>query len=65
MDGVSQAMLLVALAVGVGTYLMLVRILGAKQDPQEPPLIPATIPYIGHVIGFMRSKSNYYVQLRY
>ena len=65
MDGISQAMLLMALAVGVGTYSMFVRILGAKQDPQEPPLVPATIPYIDHVIGIMRSKFNYYVQLRY
>lgn len=32
--------------------------------PQEPPVVTATIPYIGHVIGLMRSKFNYYVQLR-
>ena len=32
--------------------------------PQEPPVVATPIPYIGHIIGLMRSKFNYYVQLR-
>ena len=30
---------------------------------QEPPLVKATIPYVGHLIGIMQSK-NYFVELR-
>ena len=52
------------LAIVIGTYLILVRILGNVQDPREPPLVSGFIPYIGHVIGLMRSKFNYYVELR-
>lgn len=65
MDGISHTTLLIVLAVSVGTYFLFVRLLEAKQDQQEPPLVLATIPYIGHVIGIMRSKFNYYLQLRY
>ena len=36
----------------------------AKQDPREPPQAPTAIPIIGHIIGLMRNKFNYYVQLR-
>ena len=33
--------------------------------PQEPPTVSTYIPYVGHVIGFMRSKFEYLVQLKY
>lgn len=59
-----QTTLLVSLAIIVGTSLFLTRIVGIKQDPREPPLVSAYVPYVGHVIGLMRSKFNYYVQLR-
>lgn len=64
MDGMSQPAVLTALAVTLGAFLIVVRGLGTKQDPREPPFVAAGIPYIGHVIGLMRSKFNYYVQLR-
>ena len=51
-------------AVCIGASFALNHFLGVRQDPQEPPLVPATIPYIGHAIGVMRKKYNYYLQLR-
>lgn len=33
--------------------------LGPKYDPQEPPVIPQTIPYIGHIIGLLRYGHGY------
>ena len=59
-----QTTLLVSLAIILGTYLILPRLLGTMQDPREPPSVSGFLPYIGHVIGLMRSKFNYYVQLR-
>lgn len=59
-----QTTLLMSLAIIVGTSLLLTRILGMMQDPREPPSVSSYIPYIGHIIGLMRSKFNYYVQLR-
>jgi len=42
-------------------------ILGAifshKHDPQEPPYISPTIPYIGHLIGLLMKRYEYYVDL--
>lgn len=65
MDGMSSVAVLMTLAVAMGGFLWLARGLGSKQDPREPPFVAASIPYIGHIIGLMRSKFNYYVQLRY
>lgn len=53
-----------AVAVGVGLYYLLARISRVKHDPREPPLLPQTIPVVGHVIGMIRKKGQYYVQLR-
>jgi hypothetical protein len=64
MGGSWQSTTLVLTAVGIGAYYVFAHFLGMKQDPQEPPLVPTTIPYVGHAIGVMRSKYNYYVQLR-
>ena len=57
----------------VGTYLLgtisvlvLLWYLTAKEklDPREPPAAPSPIPVIGHVVGLMRRKFNYYVDLK-
>lgn len=53
---------LMLLVAGLGT-VFLFKMSASKQDPREPPLVSAPVPYIGHVIGMMRSKFNYYVQL--
>ena len=63
MIDISQPALLMLLAVSLAS-VFLVRMFSTTQDAREPPLISASIPYIGHVIGLMRSKFNYYVQLR-
>lgn len=55
---------LIFLALSVGTGLIIVRWVSSMPDPREPPLVSASIPYIGHVVGLMRSKFNYYVDLR-
>ena len=59
-----QGFLLIFLAIGIGTYFVSFRTFETMQNPQEPPALSGIIPYVGHVIGLMRSKFNYYVQLR-
>lgn len=39
-------------------------ILEARHDAREPPTLPSSIPVVGHVIGMLRKKARYYVQLR-
>jgi hypothetical protein len=34
-------------------------------DSREPPLAPSSLPFVGHMLGLMKSKFNYYVDLRY
>lgn len=63
MDGISLTSLMILLAIGVGTYMVFAIYSGQKIDPREPPAAQTNIPYIGHVIGIMRSKFNYYVNL--
>ena len=55
---------LLFLSIVIGNYVIITRVLGNVQDPREPPSVSGSIPYIGHVIGLMRSKFNYYVELR-
>jgi hypothetical protein len=51
-----------ALAVFVS---ILSRFLSVKHDPQEPPLILPKIPYIGHLIGFLRHGNDYMQVLKF
>lgn len=49
--------------VGLMFLFALHYLLSPKLDPREPPLAPAGIPVIGHVIGFMRNSFKYYGKL--
>ncbi|KAK7740433.1 hypothetical protein SLS62_011114 [Diatrype stigma] len=53
--------LLVLAVVATMTYFLARNIFG--HDPCEPPLVPSSIPLIGHVVGLSRSSFNYYVEL--
>lgn len=41
-------------------YFLLLRFLHLPHNPKEPPLIPQHIPFIGHLIGMLKSGSGYY-----
>ncbi|PVH86030.1 cytochrome P450 [Cadophora sp. DSE1049] len=53
----------VTLLVIAGAFLLLRTIFGPKRDPNEPPYISPTVPYIGHLIGLLTKKYEYYVNL--
>ena len=61
----AQYTILIAIALALSAYLVSFRFFAIKLDSREPPVAPHTIPYISHVIGLMRQKFNYYVELRY
>ena len=46
-------------------YFLASYTLNAKQDSREPPRVRARIPFVGHVIGLVRKKFRYYVELRF
>lgn len=31
-----------------------------KHSPNEPPLLPSRIPYIGHILGLLRYGTRYF-----
>jgi len=35
------------------------------RDPREPPILPAKIPYIGHLLGLIIHQAEYFQQLAY
>ena len=34
-----------------------------SRDPREPPMLPAKIPYIGHLLGLIIHQAEYFQQL--
>lgn len=64
MDGISVNSSIIILALGIGTHFMLSTMLASRLDVREPPAAQTNIPYIGHVIGLMRSEFNYHVNFK-
>ncbi|KAL8714072.1 MAG: hypothetical protein Q9225_006631 [Loekoesia sp. 1 TL-2023] len=59
-----QLVYLFVLAAVTAVYWSYNRYLAVSQDPKEPPLVPSSVPIIGHLIGLLRHKNDYYVDLR-
>lgn len=58
-----QTILLPGSIIAILTVYLFRRFLAVNHDPSEPPILPAKIPVIGHVIGMMKKKADYYVEL--
>ncbi|KAL8940751.1 MAG: hypothetical protein Q9211_002132 [Gyalolechia sp. 1 TL-2023] len=54
----------ISLAIVAASSWLFNRFLAVKHDPQEPPLVPPKIPLVGHLIGLVMRKNDYYVDLR-
>ncbi|KAJ9639925.1 hypothetical protein H2199_006158 [Coniosporium tulheliwenetii] len=48
------------LAVVVVVILVSRRFMQYRHDPREPPVVPARIPYVGHIIGLIRYGGKYF-----
>jgi hypothetical protein len=51
--------------VAVAAYAFLQCLLKYTQDAREPPALATSIPFISPIIGMMRKKTKFYIQLRY
>lgn len=45
--------------------VLLDRVLRLRLDPREPPLISQKIPILGHLAGFLKYGSDYYLRTRF
>jgi hypothetical protein len=48
----------------LGGLLLVYHTIARTKDPREPPEATSSNPLVGHVLGLMRNKFNYYVELR-
>ena len=66
MDGVNltSTNVLLAIAAIASSIFLLERFLGTKPVANEPPFISPKIPLIGHAVGLLRNKYDYYIGLR-
>ena len=60
-DSLTLLLLLVLLAV---LYALFEYVVAGKHDSREPPLIPQSIPYVGHLLGLIQIGSRYYAKVR-
>lgn len=54
----------ISLLLLAASYWYFNRFLAVKQDPKEPPFISPRIPIVGHLIGLVMRKNDYYLDLR-
>ena len=50
--------------VAITLLFLLYRMLHLPVYPNEPPYIPSTIPFIGHLLGFLRHNMAYYTRIK-
>ena len=56
---------IIAIAVGILSVLFFLwRKADASLDPDEPPIALSGIPFIGHILGFVRHQTGYFEILR-
>lgn len=54
----------VILGITTSLFMILAFFFNIKRDPKEPPFIPQSIPYVGHLFGIIRKGESYYHQIR-
>lgn len=52
------------LGIATSLFMIIAFFFHIERDSREPPFIPQTIPYIGHLIGIIRKGGSYYDQVR-
>lgn len=55
---------LIAFGIAFGCWLLLENYLNISHDAKEPPLIPQSVPYVGHLLGMLWDGSRYYTKIR-
>ncbi len=56
--------LLVLLASLAAVYVIAACVVSLKHHTREPPLLPHSVPFFGHLIGMIRHGPHYLVALR-
>ena len=54
-----------ALCCVIGGFYLLKYLLTPKHASCEPPILSPRIPFIGHALGLLTEKANYFITVRY
>ena len=65
MENTINLVILLLLLTFLSSWLVLDYLYAPKHHPKEPPVVPSSIPYIGHILGLLRHGSKYYQTTRY
>ena len=64
-DALAQAPRLpLGVALALVGIMLAQRLLAPRLDPREPPVLKPRIPLVGHIIGLLRHRSNFFGLLR-
>lgn len=61
---IQSTTLLVLLGSLAAVYVIAACVVRLKHDAREPPLLPHSVPFFGHLIGIIRNGPHYLVELR-
>lgn len=59
------ALMLLLLFLTIASLLLCERLINAKHQAREPPLVRQRIPYVGHVAGLFLHGMKYFEFMRY
>ncbi|SLM34165.1 Cytochrome P450, E-class, group IV [Lasallia pustulata] len=60
MDGPFSAITILVLAAIIGLWYILDYLYAPRHSSGEPPVLPSSVPYVGHIIGLLRHGTRYY-----
>lgn len=49
-----------ALAIAICLWVLAKLALPKKYDLREPPVVPSSVPYVGHIFGILRYGASYF-----
>lgn len=58
-------MLILLVFITIVTWYVLDYLYAPKLLVNEPPLVPQSFPYVGHILGLLRYGTRYYEIMRY
>ncbi len=66
MEGsISSSLLLLLAVASAAAWYTLDYLYAPTQHSNEPPLVPQSVPYIGHILGLLRHGTRYFEITRY
>jgi len=60
LNGIPAVPFLLVISLVISVTALLDKVLRPKRNALEPPFVPMTVPYFGHLLGVIGKQANYY-----